>query len=110
MKLKQKTLLLQELKTIKDFRVDKHKILYPLHEILFMTLFALLKGNTTFKEIQLWMEFAKNNTILKKLFEKKDIQVPCKSTLHCILINIDNNKHKHYHVGKGLLYFLLFYR
>ena len=38
------------------------------------------------------MEFAKNNTILKKVFEKKDIQVPCKSTLHRILINIDNNE------------------
>lgn len=92
MKLKQKKLLLAELKTLKDFRVDKHKILYPLHEILFMTLFALLKGNTTFKEIALWMEFSKNNKILKKVFDKKEIATPCKSTLHRILINIDNNE------------------
>lgn len=92
MKLKQKKLLLEELKRVKDFRVDKHKILYPLHEILFMTLFALLKGNTTFKEMQLWMEFSKNNKILKKVFDKKEIAVPCKSTLHRILINVDNNE------------------
>ncbi|MDQ7066962.1 MAG: ISAs1 family transposase [Sulfurimonas sp.] len=92
MKLKQKKLLLQELKTVKDFRVDKHKILYPLHEILFMTLFSLLKGNTTFKEMHLWMEFSANNKILKKVFDKKEIAVPCKSTLHRILMNIDNNE------------------
>ena len=92
MKLKQKKLLLEELKTVKDFRVDKHKILYPLHEILFMTLLSLLKGNTTFKEMQLWMEFSKNNKILKKVFDKKAISVPCKSTLHRILMNVDNNE------------------
>lgn len=92
MKLKQKKLLLEELKTVKDFRVDKHKILYPLHEILFMTLFALLKGNTTFKEMHLWMEFSANNKILKKVFDKKEITIPCKSTLHRILMNIDNNE------------------
>ncbi len=90
MKLKQKKLLLEELKTVKDFRVDKHKILYPLHEILFMTLFALLKSNTTFKEMHLWMEFSANNKILKKVFSKKEIAIPCKSTLHRILMNVDN--------------------
>jgi len=92
MKLKQKKLLLEELKTVKDFRVDKHKILYPLHEVLFMTLLSLLKGNTTFKEMHLWMEFSKNNKILKKVFDKREISVPCKSTLHRILINVDNNE------------------
>ena len=92
MKLKHKKLLLEELKIVKDFRVDKHKILYPLHEILFMTLFALLKGNTTFKEIHLWMEFSANNKILKKVFDKKEIAIPCKSTLHRILMNVDNNE------------------
>lgn len=92
MKLKKQKLLLEELKTIKDFRVDRHKVLYPLHEVLFMTLFALLKGNTTFKEIYLWMEFSKHNKILKKVFNKKDIKIPCKSTLHRILINVDNNE------------------
>ena len=92
MKLKKKKLLLQQLKTVKDFRVDKHKILYPLHEILFMALFALLKGNTTFKEIHIWMECSVNNTLLKKLFEKKYISIPSKSTLHRILMNVDNEE------------------
>jgi len=92
MKLKKKKLLLQQLKTVKDFRVDKHKILYPLHEILFMTLFALLKGNTTFKEIHIWMECSANNNILKKLFIKKCIPIPSKSTLHRILMNVDNEE------------------
>ena len=92
MKLKKKKLLLQQLKTVKDFRVDKHKILYPLHEILFMTLFALLKGNTTFKEIHIWMECSANNTLLKKLFEKRYISIPSKSTLHRILMNVCNEE------------------
>ena len=92
MKLKKQKLLLEQLKTIKDFRVDKHKILYPLHEILFMSLFALLKGNTTFKEIHIWMECSSSNFILKKVFQKEFISVPSKSTLHHILMNVDNNE------------------
>ena len=83
--------LVEELKTIPDFRVDKYKILYPLHNVLFMTLFALLKGATTFKEIQIWMEYAKSNKILHKVFGTKNIKIPSKSTLHRILINVDNN-------------------
>ena len=51
MKLKKKKQLLEQLKTVPDFRVDKFKIIYPLEQILFMTLFALLKGATTFKEV-----------------------------------------------------------
>ncbi len=43
--------LLKSLKNISDFGTDIGKIKYPLHEILFMVLFALLKGNTTFKDI-----------------------------------------------------------
>lgn len=92
MKLKKQKLLLLQLKTVKDFRVDKHKILYPLHEVLFLTLFALLKGNTTFKEIHIWMECSSQNNIFKILFEKKFIDIPSKSTLHRILINVDNNE------------------
>jgi hypothetical protein len=57
-----------------------------------MTLFALLKGNTTFKEIHIWMECSSNNTIIKKVFQKKFIKIPCKSTLHRLLINVDNNE------------------
>ena len=35
--------LLTQLKNIPDYRVDTGKIEYPLHEILFMTLFALIR-------------------------------------------------------------------
>jgi len=91
MKLKKKKQLLEQLKKIPDFRVDKYKILYPLEQILFMTLFALLKGANTFKEIHIWMEYAKSNKILKKVFAVKKINIPSKSTLHRILINVDND-------------------
>ncbi|WOE69022.1 hypothetical protein RZR97_05330 [Hydrogenimonas thermophila] len=43
--------LLESLKTIPDYRVVIGKIQYPLAEVLFMVIFALLKGNTKFKEI-----------------------------------------------------------
>jgi len=56
-----------------------------------MTLFALLKGNTTFKDIMSWMIFNENNQILKDLFEKDKINIPSKSTYHRILVNTDNN-------------------
>ncbi|MBW6488080.1 MAG: ISAs1 family transposase [Sulfurimonas sp.] len=56
-----------------------------------MTLFALLKGNTTFKDIFAWMTFNKENEILKKIFEKEKVNVPSRSTLHALLINTDNN-------------------
>ena len=56
-----------------------------------MTLFALLKGNTTFKDIMSWMIFNENNQILKDLFEKEKINIPSKSTCHRILLNTDNN-------------------
>ena len=91
MKLKKKKQLLEQLKTIPDFRVDKYKIQFPLERVLFMTLFALLKGANTFKEIHIWMEYAKDNKILKKVFGVKKIDIPSRSTLHRILINIDNN-------------------
>jgi len=91
MKLKKKKQLFEQLKTIPDFRVDKYKIKFPLEQILFMTLFALLKGASTFKEIHIWMEYAKSNKILKKVFAVKKIDIPSKSTLHRILINVDNN-------------------
>lgn len=82
---------MQALKTIPDYRVDTGKIEYPLPEILFMTLFALLKGNTTFKDIMSWMIFNENNPILKDLFAKEKINIPSKSTYHRILVNTDNN-------------------
>jgi len=56
-----------------------------------MTLFALLKGNTTFKEIYIWMLYNENNEIIKKVFKKDKILVPSKSTYHRLLVNTDNN-------------------
>ena len=83
--------LIESLKTIPDYRVDVGKIKYPLAEVLFMVIFALLKGNTKFKEIHTWMVYNKENPILKKIFEKEQIDIPSKSTLHRILTNVDNN-------------------
>ncbi|WOE69911.1 transposase family protein [Hydrogenimonas thermophila] len=83
--------LLESLKTIPDYRVDIGKIQYPLAEVLFMVIFALLKGNTKFKEIFGWMVYNKENPILKDIFEKDEIEIPSKSTLHDILTNTDNN-------------------
>ncbi len=56
-----------------------------------MTLFALLKGNTTFKDILAWMVFNENNHVLKDIFEKESISIPSKSTYHRLLTNTDNN-------------------
>jgi len=92
MKISKKKELLEELKTIEDLRVDKHKIKYPLHEVLFMTLFGLLKGNLTYDELHYWMEYQEENEIFKKLFKKKKINIPSRSTLHHLLINTDNNQ------------------
>ncbi len=64
--------LLKSLKTIPDYRVDIGKIKYPLSEVLFMVIFALLKGNPKFKEIFGWMVYNKNNPILKEIFEKDE--------------------------------------
>jgi len=56
-----------------------------------MTLFALLKGNTTFKDIFSWITFNEDNQILQDIFEKEKINIPSKSTYHRILTNTDNN-------------------
>ncbi|QOP43219.1 ISAs1 family transposase [Sulfurimonas sediminis] len=91
MKLTRTKALLESLKSIPDYRVDTGKIEYPLHEVLFMTLFALIKGNTTFKDIFSWMIYNKDNAILKEIFDKEEITIPSKSTYHRLLINTDNN-------------------
>ena len=91
MKMKQKKKLLLQLKSIPDFRVDKHKIKYPLEQILFLTLLALLRGAVTFKEIHDWMFFNSKHKLYKKLFGNKELNVPTRSTLHRLLINTDNN-------------------
>lgn len=84
--------LIKELKKVSDFRVDKHKIEYPLYEILFMTLFGLLKGYVTYKELHGWMQYQENNELFKKLFGKDKINIPSRSTLHNLLMNTDNNE------------------
>jgi predicted transposase YbfD/YdcC len=56
-----------------------------------MTLFAIIKGNTTFKDIYSWMMYNENNELLKEIFEKEKIKIPSKSTLHTLLTNTDNN-------------------
>jgi len=83
--------LLKSLETIPDYRVDTGKIKYPLAEVIFMVIFALLKGNTTFKDIFGWIVYNKENPILKEIFEKENMEIPSKSTLHNILVNTDNN-------------------
>ena len=51
MKIDKKVILLQELKNLTDFRKDKHKIEYPLHEIIFMSPFVIrVKSNTLIDE------------------------------------------------------------
>ena len=95
MKLKNKKKLLEKLRGMTDFRKHSHKIVFPLNEVVFMTLFALIKGNVTFKDIYGWMVFQKDNKYLKKLFNyKKDeyINIPSRATLHRILINIVNEE------------------
>jgi hypothetical protein len=92
MKMKKKKELILELKKVSDFRVDKYKIEYPLHEILFMTLFGLLKGYVTYKDLHAWMQYQENNEIFKKLFEKEKVNIPSRSTLHNLLMNTDNNE------------------
>lgn len=92
MKIEKKIKLLNQLKTLTDFRKDEHKIEYPLHEIIFMALFGLLKGNVTFTDLQCWMQYNEKNEIFKKLFEKKKVNIPSRSTLHHLLMNIDNNE------------------
>ena len=92
MKIDKKKLLLEELKNLTDFRKDKHKIEYQLHEIVFMALFGLLKGFVTFKDLHAWMQYQKNNEIFKKLFKKEEVNVPSRSTLHNLLMNTDNNE------------------
>jgi len=92
MKIEKKVELLKQLKTLTDFRKDEHKIEYPLHEVIFMALFGLLKGNVTFKDIHAWMQYQEENEIFKKLFKKEKVNIPSRSTIHHLLMNIDNNE------------------
>ena len=86
MKIRQKKILLNLLECIEDFRRHRDQIVYPLSEILFMALYALIKGDTTFSEIHFTMSCNKNNKIFKKLFGKTKSRIPSRSTLYRILI------------------------
>jgi len=77
---------------IEDFRRHREQIVYPLSEILFMALFSLIKGDTTFSEIHFTMFMNRNNKIFKKLFGKTKIRIPSRSTLHRILMNVNNDE------------------
>ncbi len=83
--------LLESLKEIPDYRVDTGKIEYALHEVLFMVIFALLKGYTTYKDITGWMTYNVNNPVLLEIFETEEIKAPSKSTLHDMMTNTNNN-------------------
>ena len=84
--------LVSALETLTDFRKDEHKIEYPLHEVVFMSLFGLLKGFVTFKDLHSWMQYQEGNEIFKKLFKKKKVKIPSRSTIHHLLMNVDNNE------------------
>jgi predicted transposase YbfD/YdcC len=91
MDLDNKRALLKQFEKIDDFRIDKHKIKYPLHEVLFMALFALLQGNMNYDDIHSWIAANANGKIFKRLFKKRKVGVPSVSTLHHLLVNVDNN-------------------
>jgi len=57
-----------------------------------MTLFGLLKGYVTYKELHGWMQYQEHNDLFKKLFDKEKINIPSRSTLHNLLMNTDNNE------------------
>ena len=92
MKMRKKKELFKQLEKMKDFRRHREQIIYPQAEILFMSLFGLLKGHTTFKELQIYLSFNKDNKIFKKIFGKKKIRIPVRSTLHRILTNVYHNQ------------------
>jgi hypothetical protein len=89
MKIRKKKALLKQLVQIEDFRRHREQIVYPMHEILFLTIFGLLKGYVTFSQLHFWMTQNKDNKIFKVLFKKKKIRIPSRSTLHRILSNVN---------------------
>jgi hypothetical protein len=91
MKFKVKKKLLKQLAEIEDYRRRRDLIVYPLHEILFMSLLGLIKGYVTFDELHFYFTKNKDNKLFKKLFNKKKIRVPVRSTLHLILSNISHD-------------------
>ena len=92
MKFRVKKKLLKQLEDIEDFRRRRDQMVYPLHEILFISLLGLIKGYVTFDELHFYFTKNKDNKLLKKLFNKKKIRVPVRSTLHRILSNVSHNE------------------
>ena len=90
MKSRQKKKLLKALEGIEDFRKHREQIVYPLSEVLFVTLIGLVKGYNDFKELYTYFKFNKNNKLLKKLFKTNKIRVPCKSSFYTTPICQDN--------------------
>ncbi len=91
MKMMNKNKLFEQFKQIPDYRKHTHKIVYPLEEILFMTLCSLLQGQVNYDDIYYWMKANANGKFFKRLFGKRKVRVPSYSHLHHILVNIDNN-------------------
>ena len=91
MKFKVKKKLLKQLAEIEDYRRRRDLIVYPLHEILFMSLLGLIKGYVTFDELHFYFTKNKDNKLFKKLVNKKKIRVPVRSTLHLILSNTSHD-------------------
>ena len=52
----------------------------------------MLKGKVTFEALHDWMELNSTNELFLKILNKKKIDLPSESTLHRILINVDNNE------------------
>ena len=93
MKMRKKKELFKQLEQMEDFRRHREQIVYPQSEILFMSLFGLMKGHTTFKGLHFYLSFNKNNKIFKKIFNKTTkIRIPVRSTLHRILTNVSHNQ------------------
>ena len=90
MKMMNKKKLLKEFETIPDYRVHKHKIVYPLHEIIFLTLSALLQGQTTYDDIHTWMKYNANGKFFKRLFGKRKVRIPSYQHMHFILHSQNN--------------------
>jgi predicted transposase YbfD/YdcC len=90
--LKEMKQLYESFKNIKDFRTRQKSIKYPLAQVLFMSLIGMIKGNVTYDDLSTWMHFCtESNKIFKSVFNKIKVNVPSRSTLHEILVNIDNN-------------------
>jgi DDE_Tnp_1-associated len=77
-------------KGITDYRTHIGKIKYDLHEILLLTLLAMLKGEKTYADLHDYLlDYKTFFPRLKKLFSTK---IPSLSQYHKILVNVNNNE------------------